>query len=273
MDRYLRPSLAELIGTFAFVFLGAGTVCTAQLVEGQTPATLALSVALAEGFILAALLAATLPVSGGFLNPAVTLMLWVFRRIEGQAACWLIVAQFLGAVLAGLVLRLMFTEAALFPGAGGGPGITPHLNRPAFEVGGEVKPLAVLLSGIGVEVVLTFILTFAIFGTVLDPRAPRLGGLGVGLALSAAVLMGYTLTGAALNPARWFGPALWELTVPGRDAFRDHTVYWIGPVFGALLAGGFYEYFILGSPDSRAPVETPPAGSPPVISTLYRGKK
>lgn len=272
MDKYARPCLAELIGTFALVFVGAGAVCATQLAEGQSwPSTVALSVALAEGLIYAALVTATLPISGGFLNPAVTLTLWVFRRVEGQAAAWLIAAQLLGSLLAGLLLRVMFNDAALYPPAG--LGATPHLNEAAFRAGEEVSWVTLLLSGIGVEVALTFILTFAIYGTALDPRAPRLGGLGAGLALTSVVLVGYGLTGAAANPARWFGPAVWELTVPGRAAFRDHTPYWIGPVFGALLAGAVYEYLVLGSPDRRPPVDVPTETTGPVTSTLYRAKK
>lgn len=273
MDKYLRPSLTELVGTFAVVFVGAGVVCATQLAEGSAPpATIALNVAIAQGFILAAALAATLSISGGFLNPAITLTLWVFRRLDGQAAIWFIGAQMLGSVLAGLALRLIFADTALFPQSSG-LGMTPHLNRDSFQPGGGPLTFGVLMAGIGVELVLTFILAFAIFATVMDPRAPRLGGLGVGLAMTAVVLTGFALTGAAVNPARWFGPALWELTSPvGRDALRDHTVYWIGPVFGALLAGAFYEYLVLGG--ETAPVETPdPRTAAPVTSTLYRAKK
>jgi aquaporin Z len=272
MDKYLRPSLAELIGTFALVFLGGGTICATQLALGAgqaSPATVALSVALAEGFILAAALTATLPISGGFLNPAVTLMLWVFRRLEGQAACWLIGAQLAGSILAGLVLRLMFTPEVLFPNPPG-QGITPHINLEAFQGSGGHASLSTLFSGIGVELALTFVLTFAIYGTVLDPRATRQGGLAVGLTMTALVLTGFLLTGAAVNPARWLGPALWELTLPTRQAFADHHAYWIGPVFGAMLGGAIYEYLILPGAETESSVEVVP---PAVTSTLYRTRK
>ena len=98
MDSKYRSYLAELIGTFALVFVGAGTICaTKQLAEvpGQAqPYTV--GIALAQGFILAAALTATVPVSGGYLNPALTLTLWVFRRVEGSRVLWLIGAQLLG---------------------------------------------------------------------------------------------------------------------------------------------------------------------------------
>jgi glycerol uptake facilitator-like aquaporin len=272
MDKYFRPCLAELIGTFALVFISAGTICSTQLALGPgqaSPAIVALSVALATGLIYASVLSATLPISGGFLNPAVTLMLWVFRRLEGAAAGWLIGAQVIGATLAGLILYLMFTPEVLFPSLPGSVGITPHLNRDAFQTGGTPL-LPALWSGIGIEFALTFLLTFAIYGTVLDPRATRLGGLGLGLATSALTLMGFLLTGAALNPVRWFGPALWELTVPGNHAFVDHMVYWIGPVFGALTGGGVYEYLVLASGTGEAEESVEIVA--PVTSTLYRKK-
>jgi glycerol uptake facilitator-like aquaporin len=89
--------------------------------------------------------------------------------------------------------------------------------------------------------------TFAIFGTIIDRRAPRLGGFGAGLAQAAIVLIGFHLTGGAANPARWFGPAVWEYTVvPLKETtFADHPVYWMGPILGALIAGGVYVRLIL----------------------------
>ncbi len=267
----MRPYLAELIGTFALVFLSAGVVCTSQLAVGSgAPQTYLVSIALAQGFILAVMLSATLNVSGGYLNPAIALMLWVYKRLDGAKTTWLIAAQLIGATLAGLCLRLMFSDAVLSDGRFG----TPHLNLRAFGPPGmETPTIPILLSGIGIEIVLTFILTFAIFGTIIDPRSQRLAGLGVGLAQTAIVLMGFALTGAAVNPARWFGPALWELTIPGSHAFSDHAVYWIGPIVGALLGGGVYIYLIL--PASEEVVPTPAAGTGQAVlgSTLFRAKK
>jgi len=255
MNNDVRPALVELIGTFALVFVGTATVCvTGMALPNDVANPGVVGIALAQGFILAALLTATIPASGGYLNPAVTLTLWVFRRIGGGRAAWLIGAQVLGAVLAGMCVRLIFAEDVLMrPQTLCG---TPHMNIEAF---GPVS-LKVVISGIGIELVLTFLLTFAIFGTMVDPRAPRLGGLGAGLALSAVILVGYGLTGAAVNPVRWFGPALAQLTMPGaHDVFRDHTVYWLGPIAGALLAGAFYDFLILPSVAAGPAGEDTPA--------------
>jgi MIP family channel proteins len=273
MDKNLRPYLAELIGTFALVFLGAGTVLVSRMavLPGQQQPYV-VGIALAEGFILAVMLSATVNISGGYLNPAVTLMLWVYKRMDGVKASWLIGAQLLGAVLAGLCLRPLFTENVMMDAHLG----TPHLNLEAFNA--TYPNFPTLLTGIGIETALTFILTFAIFGTMIDPRGPRLAGLGVGLALVANILMGYALTGAAVNPARWFGTVVWEMTVQqlqGQNPFRDHAVYWIGPIVGALLAGGVYTTLIM-PPEEEEKSAAPPAsvGVPAgASSTLIRAKK
>jgi glycerol uptake facilitator-like aquaporin len=271
MDRNLRPFLAEWIGTFAFVFVSAGAFCTSQLALGaERPQLSQLSIALASGLILIAALAGTVAISGGLLNPAITLTLWVFKRIEGSRALWLIGAQLLGGFSAGLALRLMFAAPVLEEARFG----TPHLNLPAF--GGVVRgepSLAMLLSGIGIEFTLTFLFTFVIYTTLLDSRAPQLGVLGPGLAQSALMLMGFSLTGASLNPARWLGPVLWERTlIP--EALRDHSPYWIGPVFGALVAGLLGEFLLRpGAERPRLTGETSSSASSPVTSTLFKGKK
>jgi aquaporin TIP len=302
----LRPYMAELLGTFAVVFLTAGAVLVNQLAAftWHTPAGLAVvtsdeasaaahpvvigqpalglvGIALTAGCAYAAALAVTLPISGGFLNPAITLMLWVFKRLDGARTFWLLLTQGLGALLAGLLLRLLFAarEDVLVAGALG----TPHLNLDAFGAAGTT--LSVVLLGIAVELVLTFLLVFVVFATVIDPRgraqaggwANRLAALWLGLVVAAATFVGFGLTGAALNPARWFGTVFWEMTVTPlltRGPWQDNPVYWIGPIVGALLAGGLYSTLILPVEETAAPAETPaPAGRGAVTSTLYRARK
>jgi len=272
MDKEWRPFLAELLGTFALVFVTAATVCTSFLVDkpGQ-PQPYVIGIALAQGLLLTAALTATVNISGGLLNPALTLTLWVFKRVDGTRAGWLIAAQLLGGFLAGLCVRLLFQDDLLVEARLG----TPHLNVDAFGLASpRFTYWRALFSGIGVEFVLTFIVTFAIYGALLDPRAPQLGVLGPGLAVVAVTFLGYPLTGAALNPARWLGTALWELTLR-RDAFVDHAVYWIGPIFGTLTAAGIYEYLLLstGSAGKTVPELAPAAAGAPVTSTLFRPKK
>src|SRR5258706_1550886 len=93
--------------------------------------------------------------------------------------------------------------------------------------------------GVLIEAVLTFFLLLAVFGTAVDPRAPKIGGFGIGLTVLVDVLVGGPLTGASMNPARTFGPAL------AGGFWQNDLVYWIGPIIGAIIAALIYEYVIL----------------------------
>jgi glycerol uptake facilitator-like aquaporin len=251
MNANLRSYVAELVGTFALVLLTAGAVCASgtSALSG-TPELGRIGVALAAGLAWCACLAFTLRHSDGYLNPAITITLWVFQRIDNKRALGLIVAQFLGAAFAGLALRgLFFTNERVLVATRLG---TPHLHRAAFE--GEGFDRAAVIQGIGIEAVLVFILVFAIYALIYDPRfrrragesAFRLAYLWLGLVMTAEVLVAYDLTGPGLNPARWFGTAIWESTVTGLvDPWADHGPYWIGPVLGALIAGTVYTYLLL----------------------------
>jgi glycerol uptake facilitator-like aquaporin len=238
MDSTLRSYLAELLGTFVLVLVGAGTVCAYYLTTA--PPLDVTAFALAEGFTLAVLITAVWPLSPGCFNPAITLMLYVFKRLELRRMLTLIAMQLLGAALAGLALRLMFSTDVLKDARFGAPYLKEGLLHD-----GAVRA-AGLISGVGIEMLLTALVTVAVFATLLDPRGPRMGGVAVGLAQAAAVLFGFRLTGGAANPARWFGPVVWELTLPGiLHPLADHAVYWAGPILGALLGGFAYGALIL----------------------------
>jgi glycerol uptake facilitator-like aquaporin len=129
---------------------------------------------------------------------------------------------------------------------------TPHL-RALLGPEGAVT-LAGIATGVALEFAFTFVLTVAVFATLFDRRAPRLGGVVAGMAQVAVVLFGYHLTGGCANPARWFGTALWELNLPRPAATRplaDHLVYWVGPILGALAGGIGYSAVILPSEKKR----------------------
>lgn len=239
MDNKLRMCLAELIGTFFVVLVGAGTVCASALTSPPLPPTVP---ALAEGFTLAVVLTVTFHVSTGCLNPAITLMLWVFKRLESAQAGLLLLMQLIGAALAGLVIRVMFQSDVL---------AEMHLGAPylrAFDPGQGRLVVPQLVSGTAFELFLGSLVALAVLATLFDRRAPRLGGLMVGLAQSAAVLFGYRFTGGSANPARWFGPAVWEATLPGTTApnwLGETGIYAGGPILGALLAAVLYVNLIL----------------------------
>jgi aquaporin Z len=241
MDARLRMYLAELAGTFILVLVGAGTVCAERLTT--VPALDVTGIALAEGFALAVALTVTFYISTGCLNPAITLMQWVFRRLENRQAVGLIGAQLLGAALAGLVLRLTFNDSVLAEAHLGAPYLKPSgwLIDGRMTVGG-------LVAGTALELFFAFLVTLAVFASLFDPRAPRVGGILVGLAQAAAILLGFRLTGGAANPARWFGPAVWQPTL--HDSLRDGPamsyalIYIGGPVLGAIAAAFLYQALI-----------------------------
>jgi len=278
-DRTLRAYLAEVNGTFALVFVSAGTVMANALGGGLQPVSV--TIALAAGLSYAMALAFTLPLSDGYLNPAITTMLWVFKRMDGLKAAALIGSQVLGAACAAVLLRAIIPyREEVFSVTRFG---TPHLSIGPFNAERSFS-LPYLLQGIGIEASLTFVVVVTLFGTTIDTRARKwLGATGnkliplwLGIALAAVTLAGFSLTGAAVNPARWLGPFLMEYTItPLRetDPKADHVVFWVGPIVGALFAGWLYTYLIL-VPEEEAPATRPPmaAGKGPT-GALSRARK
>lgn len=220
MDRRLAaPLVAETLGTFLFVLIGAGSIVVATFAPSAAPGLV--GVALAHGLALAVLVSALGAVSGGHFNPAVTFALWLGGRIDARTGIAYVAAQLMGAVVAGLALRAVFPESAWQPS---------HIGTPGLAAG--ISPAV----GIGLEAVLTIVLVLAVFGTAVDPRGPRLGGFAIGMAVAADILVGGPLTGAAMNPARWFGPAV-------ASGFLDNAIVWIvGPLLGAAAAAAIYRW-------------------------------
>jgi len=219
MNKALKPCVAEAIGTFALCFIGAGSICINAGLVG---------IALAHGSVLAVMISAMGHISGGHFNPAVTVGALVGKKIKGPMAGAYVAAQLAGAVVAGLLLRMIFSPAVWEP---------VHLGTPGL--GSGITP------GIGilVEVVLTFFLVLVVYGTAIDDRGTwkAVGGFGIGFTVLCDILMGGPLTGASMNPARTFGPAL----VAGY--WDNHIVYWIGPLLGGGLAGLVYGRFLMKS--------------------------
>ncbi len=223
--------VAEALGTFLFFFVGMGAVVLGSH-TGDGGGLL--GVALAHGLALAVLVSALGAVSGAHFNPAVTFAVWLAGRIEAGRAGLYVVVQLAAAVAAGLALRFIFPEASWEPVAIG----TPALGEGIGPAG-----------GIAIEAVLTVLLVVAVFGTAIDRRAPKIGGLAIGLAVAADILMGGPLTGGAMNPARWFGPAV------ASGSFADWYVWWIGPLLGGAIAAGLYRLAL----EERAEPEVTPA--------------
>ena len=218
MDRKLRAALvAEAVGTCLFFIVGAGSIVFGTFAP---PGPGLLGVALAHGLILAVLVSSLGAVSGGPFNPAVAFALWIGGKIDPTKAVLYVVAQLIGAVVAGGALRLAFPDAWQ----------ATNIGVPALAAG--VSPL----TGIALEAIMTVVLVLAVYGTAVDARGPKIGGLAIGLAISADILVGGPVTGAAMNPARWFGPAV------ASGAFDNALVWIVGPLLGAALAAIAYRW-------------------------------
>ena len=251
MTEHTRALLAEIAGTFMFFVIGAGSIVAS--VAAGSPANALIAIALAHGLALAIAVSVFGAISGGHFNPAVTLALAIARKHPWNRVLTYWAAQLIGAVLAGLVLRLFFepyyaAETATHLG-------TPTL-APTVSAG-----LAILI-----EAVLTVFLVWTVFGTAVSPNAPKIAGFGIGLIVTADILVGGPLTGAAMNPARHFGPAI----VSG---YLDNWyVYWIGPFIGAALAALSYRY-IFSSAQEREPLLTMPPVLPAAGETRSDGDR
>lgn len=217
-----RALIAEFVGTFTLIFIGVGAIAMNGFTGGDSGLV---GVALAHGLAIAVMVSATAAVSGGHLNPAVTFGALVGRKISILNAIGYIVAQCAGAIAAAMLLPFVMPAGLLEAVKFG----TPLLN---VEKG--VTPMM----GMILEGVLTFFLVFVVFGTGIDKRAPKVGGLFIGLTITMDILFGGPLTGGAINPARHLGPAL----VGG--LWDNAWVYWAGPMAGGLVAGLVYHLIL-----------------------------
>ena len=222
-----RSALAEFIATLLFVFLGAGSVIVSGgLPNGDLDPARLVAIALAHGLAIAFLVYATANISGGHLNPAVTFAALLTKKISAARGLMFVVAQLGGAVVGALLLL------ATIPGAA-------DTNLGAHALGPDVS----VSMGLLMEIVITFALVFVIFATAVDPRGMgNLAPLAIGLTVLADHLLAVPITGASMNPARSFGPAL----VSGEWA--GHWLYWAGPLLGGALAGLVYQIAFINRP-------------------------
>ncbi len=213
----VRRFAAEFVGTFALVFVVVGSI----MVSAQSGLV---GIALAYGLVVGVMFAAVSQVSGGHFNPAITFGFLVTRRLSVANAVIHWCAQLLGAVTAALMLRVVFPAAADLSGG------VPTLNSGMSTFGGLV-----------LEAILTFFLVWVVFGVAVDPRSTHrpIAGLAIGLTITIDVLIGGPLTGAAVNPARAFGPQLVE------GVWSDGWLYYAGPLAGAATAALLYDLLYL----------------------------
>ena len=238
MTGHTRALLAEAAGTFMFFYIGAGAIVAA--VAGGDGGGGIVSIALAHGLALAIAVSAFGPISGGHFNPAVTFGLAVAGKHPWPRVPTYWTAQIVGALVAGFALRFSFDFAPVALDR-------THLGTPALGAG------VTIAIAIAVEAILTIFLLWAVFGTAVSPLAPRIAGFGIGLTVSADIFVGGGITGAAMNPARWLGPAV------AAGFYDNWYVYWVGPLVGAALAGLSYRYVFAPPADSAAARRVAPA--------------
>jgi MIP family channel proteins len=211
-----KAMVAEFVATFTLILIGAGSVVLAQ--NGQLDLV---GVALAHGLALAIMVSITAHVSGGLVNPAVTAGLWVVGKLPSSRVIPLVLAQLLGAIAGAFLLKFLLPADFFDPANGGVPALAPQIS---------------IAKGILIEAVATFLLVFVVFGTAVDDRGPfaKTAGFTIGLTIAFDILAFGPWTGAAMNPARWLGPAM------AAGAWSDWYVWIVGPLAGAVVAAVVY---------------------------------
>lgn len=234
MDRPMGQRLiSEAVGTFTLIFIGAGSIIASDFIGLQSGSFGAgvggaglLMIALAHGLAIGVMVSAVGHVSGGHFNPAVTLAVWVTRRIGSAAAIFYILTQLAAAALGALALRILLPSELWEPSAIGTPVVTQGIAD---------------WQAITIEAVLTFLLVWVVFASAVDPAGSfgKIAGIAIGLTISMDIMMGGPFTGAAMNPARSFGPAIVSGETTGM------WVYFIGPIIGGTIAALLYDLGVL----------------------------
>ncbi len=219
--RLVRPLTAEFVGTFGLVFAGTAVVISDNFPGGKAGL---LGIALVHGLMLALGITATMGISGGHLNPAVTLGFLSTKRIDLKTALAYIGVQVAGGVAGAFATRYLVPNNVGHLLSDGLPTINSNI-----QLGG-----AILL-----EAVMTFFLMSAVMTTVANPKASKMGGFWVGVAVIAMVLVGGPLTSGVMNPIRAFGPAV----VSG--VWTGQLAYWLGPILGAVAAALLWDKVLL----------------------------
>jgi len=216
----MRKYIAECLGTAILVFMGCGSA----VFLGTAPNGGHLAVAFAFGLSIVAAAYVIGGVSGCHINPAVSLGMYLVKRLSASDLGKYIVAQVVGAIIGALLLRVIVSLSGLTDQTGG-------LGSNSYN---NVGPLAGLL----VEIILTFIFVFTILGVTSNPAFSDVAGIVIGLTLTFVHIVGIPLTGTSVNPARSIGPAL----LSGNPALMGHLwVFIVGPLAGAALAAFLFE--------------------------------
>ncbi len=232
LEDTIRPAVAEFIGTFTLIFIGAGSIIAAHGIEDPS----LIGIAIAHGLAIGVMVAVYARVSGAHFNPAITFGFLLTRRIKPALAVVYWVAQLAGAAVAALLLRELLPSAETE---------AVSLGVPALGHGVDAG------AGVVLEGILTFLLVTVVFGTAVDPKGAfrSIAALAIGLTITIDILLGGPFTGAAMNPARAFGPQLVG------DHWANGWVWYVGPLVGGAIAAVLYEWLYL---PGRSKEEPPP---------------
>jgi MIP family channel proteins len=227
MENAPQKLLVEALGTFALCFMGIGAII---LTQGQD----IVAVALAHGLAIGLMVTAVGHISGGHFNPAITIGMIAARRIDPISGVAYIVAQLVGAVAGAGALTLTYLDVDRN---------RVELGLPVVGTSITADPPVDLSAGnaLAMEAILTFFLVFVVFGVAVDKRTGGwpVAGLAIGLTITMDILAGGSVSGAAMNPARWFGPAVIQ------QEFGDFWIWIVGPIIGGLVAEILYNEFLL----------------------------
>jgi len=219
--------VAEFAGTFAVVFFSAGAICADQFLRTSGQAGIGLlGIALAHGLAMGIMVTSLGHISGGHFNPAITIGFWVTRKLSTINMLVFWAAQLAGAVAAAYAMRILLPFDVWSAVQLGTPDLASGISR---------------TNGMVFEGFMTFFLVFVAFATCVDARGGfnKVAGFAIGLTITMGALFGEPFTGAALNPARAFGPSL------AANHWTNHGVYWIGPLAGGVAAGWLYDMLFL----------------------------
>ena len=232
-----RAWFAEAIATFGLVFFGPLSVILSVVVFGNGLSIEAiLMISLGHGTIIALMVYAFGHVSGAHINPAVTIPMMITKKISVADGVGYIVSQVIGGIIATLSLMV----------------ILPEIGKPVLW-GGHGGPSELLnnsvMSGFAVEVILTFFLVVVIFMTAVHKKAPKsVYGASIGGMVFLLHIVGIPLTGASMNPARSFAPAI----VTGDAGLLEiQWLYWLAPIIGGIIAGVIMNYVFINKDEAK----------------------
>ncbi|WP_409200620.1 MIP/aquaporin family protein [Methanobrevibacter sp. DSM 116169] len=220
----MKKYISELIGTMVLVLFGCGSAAIAGSILGN------LGIAMAFGLSIVAMAYIIGDVSGCHINPAVSLGMWITKRIDSKDFVFYVIAQCIGAIIGIGLLAFMINSSNL------GGFLATGLGQNGFGAASSVG--LNMWGALVVEIILTFVFVFTVLGVTRDSKTGVVAGIVIGLTLAFVHIMGIPLTGTSVNPARSLAPALFM----GGQALNQLWVFIIGPAVGGTIAAFIYKY-------------------------------